>query len=87
MKFEYEFRDEGPRRISFEYASDAREQLKSARDGDACVLYVNKAACCFLAKAFAKLALGSHAPGFHFHLTEDLNAEKAEALRIVLLGT
>jgi hypothetical protein len=81
-RFSLEFDDDGPSSLSYEV--DRAAHFSSALDQGAPVLYVNRVAARVLATVFAKLALGSHQPGFHVHLEVDFDSESAEALRVIL---
>jgi hypothetical protein len=83
--FHFEFDDEGPRTLTFEYDGQYEQRSETIIEDGVPVLYVNKQACAVLAKVFGKMALGSYQPGFHVHLEKDFNAEREEMLRIVLL--
>jgi hypothetical protein len=84
-KFEFEFEDLSSRNtISFEYDGEVEEKMSVMCESGVSVIYVNRQALLFLAKTFIKLALGEYPTGFHIHLSQDLDADQPEALRIVL---
>jgi hypothetical protein len=84
--FSFEFDDEGPRTLTFDYDGRYEQRLETSAEDGVVVLFLNRQACTVLAKMLAKIALGSYEPGFHVHLEQDLNADKPEALRVVLLS-
>ena len=83
--FDYNFEDEGPRRLSYETSGDSSERAEVVIEDGTAVLYVNQRAAEVLAKILVKLALGSYSAGFHLHVPKNLNSDDAEALRVVLL--
>jgi hypothetical protein len=84
-KFEFEFEDLSSKNtISFEYDEEVEEKMSVLCENDVPVIYVNRQALLFLAKAFIKMALGEYSTGFHIHLSQDLDADQPEAIRIVL---
>ena len=85
-KFEFEFEDQSPSTISFEYDVSAEEKISVLIEDGIPVLYVNRQALLFLVKTFAKMALCDYPDGFHVHLTKDFDADEAEALRVILNG-
>jgi hypothetical protein len=82
--FECDFEDLGPDRLSYEAEGPPQETASAAVEDGVAVLYVNKGACRLLAEVFAKLALGTHAKGFHVHLRQNFDFEGPEMLRITL---
>jgi hypothetical protein len=48
------------------------------------VIYANREAFLLLARSCAKFGLGGYSSEFHVHLTQDFDADKGEALRLVL---
>ena len=87
-RFEFEFDDQSPRgTISFDYDEAVDERMSILVENDVSVLYANRAALVFLAKAFIKMALCPYPDGFHFHLNQDLDADRPEALRVTLNET
>jgi hypothetical protein len=84
--FRFEFEDEGPKTLSFDYDGQYEQRLESAVENGAVVLYLNRQGCAVLAKVLAKMALGSYEPGFHLHFEKDFNAEQKEVLRLVLVS-
>lgn len=80
-KFEYEFKDESPRGITFEYdESMGDESLEVIKTEDQVGIHLNKAGCLVLAKALIKMAYCDYEEGFHFHLNEDFDGEKPQVL-------
>lgn len=80
----YEFEDLGPDRLAFTISEPPSEKMIATSENGTTALNVNKAAYGVMAESFASLAEGSHREGFHVHLHEDFDAERPEALRIVL---
>ncbi len=84
-KFEFEYDDASAKgELSFEYAAEGEEKLSVSLENGVPVVYANQEAFLFLARTCAKIALGEYSSGFHIHLTTDLDAEQAEAIRLVL---
>ena len=84
-KFDFEFEDLSSKNtISFEYDDEVEEKMSVLCENDVPVIYVNRQALLFLAKTFIKMALGEYSTGFHIHLSQDLDADQPEAIRIVL---
>ena len=84
-QFEFEFEDLSSRNtISFEYDGEVEEKMSVLCENDVPVIYVNRQALLFLAKTFIKMALGEYPIGFHIHLSQDLDTDQPEAVRIVL---
>lgn len=73
--------------ITYEYVERSSEQLRvEHRDG---VPYVigNSEGLLALAKLLIKVSAGKHCGGFHLHLREDFDSDRAEVLRIMLQET
>ncbi|HEU0179566.1 MAG TPA: hypothetical protein VFV58_35480 [Blastocatellia bacterium] len=84
-KFEFEFEDLSSRNsISFDYNGEVEEKMSVLCENDVPVIYVNRQALLLLAKTFIKMALGEYPTGFHVHLSQNLDADQPEAMRIVL---
>lgn len=84
-QFAYEFEDDiSGKTISFEYDNETEENLTIDIEGDIPVIYANRQALIFLAKIFIKMSMGTYDPGFHVHVHQELDADKSEALRIIL---
>ena len=83
-KFNFEFDDVSHKNeISFEYDGD--ESLKVEIVDGQPFIYVNKSASAFLARFFAKLALGEYQNGFHIHFKEDFEDEPNQDVLAVLV--
>lgn len=83
--FNYSFIDLSSKSsIAFEYDGNVEEKLEVNIEDGVPVISGNKQTFLFLAKLFAKLSLSDYETGFHVHLTTDLDADKPEAVRIVL---
>jgi hypothetical protein len=84
-KFEYEFEDAScGNTISFEYNSEKEEKMAVIVENGIPAIYLNREALLLLAKTFVKIALGTYSSGFHLHLSQDFDADKPEAVRIIL---
>jgi hypothetical protein len=86
LRFEFEFDDTGPSNLQYEFEGPPNQKAEVAIEAGVPSLYISKDACKVLAQIFAKLALGSHSMGFHLHLRQDFDFDKAEILRIVLVS-
>jgi len=82
--FTFVFDDESPRKVTFDYSSDATEELNVTVEDEIPVLYANKKGLLTLAKLFVRLAHGDYAAGFHVHVSKDFDADKSETLRVVV---
>lgn len=83
-RFDFEFEDQSATgTISFEYSESDERLVVSVEDGVS-IVYGNQPALLALGKTLIKMALGAYPDGFHVHLHEDLDADKPEALRVVL---
>ena len=83
-KFEFEFKDESPRNISFEYDRDIEEKLEVVMENGKPFLYANQQAYMALAKTFIKMAMCDYPIGFHVHLHKDFDADLTETLCCIL---
>lgn len=84
-RFEFEFEDESRHStISYEYDENIEESIDISIESGVPVIYGNKQAFYFLAKTFAKLALGDYEDGFHIHLNKDFDSEEIEVIRVVI---
>src|SRR5262245_39410208 len=84
-KFEFEFEDISSKgSIKFEYDDDLGEKMCVRVENGVPVVYANRTAFLFLARTFAKIALGEYRPGFHIHLYQDLDADQPEGIRFIL---
>ena len=84
LHFECDFDDLGPNRITYQTSGPPTETACTVVEDGTPVLYLNRGACKLLAEIFAKLALGTHADGFHLHLPKDFDSGEVEMLRIVI---
>ena len=84
LQFERDFEDQGPSRLTYEIASPDRANATVATEDGEAVLYLNEEACKVFAEIFAKLALGTYTQGFHLHVRENFDFDRAEILRISL---
>lgn len=85
-KFEFEFEDTSASgTISFDYNEDLEEKMSAVVENGVPVIYLNRQALILLIKTFVKIALGQYQAGFHLHFYEDFDADKPEAIRIVLI--
>lgn len=82
--FNFEFAEEKPNHITFDYDPNADEELDTAIEDDVPILYANRPALISLAKAFIKMAMGDYTDGFHIHLRKDLNADWPDRLIVML---
>jgi hypothetical protein len=82
--FTYEFENEAPNRISFEYSPEADEKLETSVQGEEVVLYLNKPGMLTLAQTLIKIAEGDYKEGFHVHLRKDFNADLPDRLTVIL---
>ena len=82
--FSFEFEQERPNHITFDYSPEADEELDALVENSVPILYANRPALLSLAKAFIKMALGDYQEGFHIHLRKDLNADEPDRLIVVL---
>lgn len=83
--FVFEFDDQSQQgTISFDYDEAVDERMSVLVENGVPVIYANRAALIFLAKTFIKIAVCPYRDGFHVHLNQDLDAEKAEAVRVIL---
>lgn len=84
-RFEFEFDDHSQQgTISFDYDEAVDERMSVCVENGIPAIYANRAALAFFAKTFIKMALCPYPDGFHIHLNQDLDAEKPEALRVIL---
>ena len=84
-RFEFEFEDQSQGgTISFEYSDSVDERLSVSIEDGVSVVYANRAALLVLAKTFIRMVLCPYADGFHVHLSEDLDGDKSETLRVIL---
>ena len=87
-RFEFKFDDQSQQgTISFDYDEAVDERMSVLVENGIPVIYANRATLFFLAKTLIKMALCPYPDGFHVHLNEDLDAEKPEALRMILNET
>ena len=82
--FIFEYEEEKPNRITFDYSPDADEELDSAAENGVPIVYANRSALLTLARLFIKMANGPYRDGFHVHLRKDLNADESDRLIIML---
>ena len=82
--FRFEFAQERPNHITFDYSPEADEELDTLVENGVPILAANRPALLSLAKAFIKMALGDYQEGFHIHLRKDLNADEPDRLIVVL---
>lgn len=82
--FNFEFEEERPNHITFEYSPDGDEELDTLVENGVPILYANRPALLTLAKLFVKMALGEYKDGFHLHLRKDLNADEQDRLIVML---
>lgn len=84
-RFEFEFDDQSQQgTISFAYDDAVDERMSVLVENGIPVIYANRATLVFLAKTFIKMALCAYPDGFHVHLNQDMDADKPEALRVIL---
>ena len=83
-RFQFEFEQDGPNRISFEYSPNADEKLAATSEGGVAALYLNRPGMLTLARTLIKMAEGDYKEGFHVHLRKDFNADLADCLTVVL---
>lgn len=83
-RFQFEFEQEGPNRISFEYSPNADEKLGVTSENGTAALYLNRPGMLTLARTLIKMAEGSYKEGFHVHLRKDFNADLPDCLTVVL---
>jgi len=81
--FTYEFEQNRPNQITYEYSLEEDEKLDTEIDGEEAVLYLNKSGARMLAKILIKMAEGDYEKGFHVHLNKDFG-ELSQRLRVVL---
>ena len=84
-KFEFEFEDQSPKTISFEYCEALEEKMSVVVESGVPVIYANRSALLFLAKTLAKMGMCEYEDGFHIHLNTDFDSDKPEALRVVIV--
>ncbi|SPF37628.1 hypothetical protein SBA4_2030002 [Candidatus Sulfopaludibacter sp. SbA4] len=82
--FNFDFQEEPPNHITFEYSPEADEDLDTLVENGVPVLYANQTALLSLARLFIKMALGEYKDGFHVHLRKDLNADEPDRLIVML---
>lgn len=82
--FTFEFEEEKPNRITFDYSPEADEELDSAVEHGVPIVYANRSALLTLGKLFIKMAKGPYQDGFHIHLRKDLNADEGDRLIVML---
>src|SRR5438132_1228310 len=83
-RFNFEFEEELPNHITFEYGPEADEEIDTLVENGVPILYANRSALLSLAKLFIKMAIGGYADGFHVHLQKDLNADEQDRLIVML---
>ena len=83
-RFLYEFEQDAPNRISFEYSPNADEKLEATSENGTATLYLNRPAMLTLARTLIKMADGDYREGFHVHLHRDFNADLPDCLTVVL---
>ena len=66
--FNFEFEQERPNHITFDYSPEADEELDTLVENGLPILYANRPALLSLARLFLKMALGEYKEGFHVHL-------------------
>ena len=81
-RFNIRFDNEGPNALSYELGTNAR--LQCTVENGVPVVWVNREGARVLAEIFAKLALGTHATGFHVHLGRDLDPDGPDVVRLAL---
>jgi len=69
--FQFDFVDESPKKVTFEYSAADDEVLRFGFEGSEYYLNANKAGFLALAKLFLKMSLSEYPTGFHTHLGED----------------
>jgi hypothetical protein len=82
--FKFEFEEEKPNHITFDYSPEGDEELDSVVENGVPILSANRPALISLAKTFIKMAMGEYGDGFHVHLRKDLNADEPDRLIVML---
>jgi hypothetical protein len=82
--FSFEFEEDRPNQITFDYGPAADEELDTAVENGVPIIQANRSALLSLAKLFIKMALGDYTDGFHVHLRKDLNADEGDRLIVML---
>jgi hypothetical protein len=80
----FEFEQEKPNHITFEYSPEADERLDTVIENGEPIVYLNRSGLTTLAKILLKMSLGRYSDGFHVHLYKDFNARERECLTIML---
>jgi hypothetical protein len=84
-RFELEFRDEGPKRLTLEYSQAHDETLRSVQRDSTCrVITLNPSGCVALAKILLKLGLGSYPNGYRVALRSDFDGNELDSVIIEL---
>ena len=66
--FEFQFEDQSPGTIQFDYSESADERLRVSVEDGISVIDANRAALMLLAKTFIRIAQCPYPDGFHVHL-------------------
>jgi hypothetical protein len=82
--FNFEFEENKPNRITFDYSPEADEEFDTAIEDGIPILYANRPGLISLAKTLIKMAMGEYSDGFHVHLRKDLNADEPDRLIVML---
>lgn len=82
--FTFEFEEEKANTLTYECSMAEDEKLSTSVENGVSTIYANRSALITLAKLLAKMALGSHAGGFHVHLHQDFNSELPDCLTVIL---
>jgi hypothetical protein len=80
----FEFTEEEPNKITFEYSPEADERLDTLIENGEPIVYLNRSGLTTLAKILLKMSVGRYSDGFHVHLYKDFNADERECLTIML---
>ncbi|MEM1367458.1 MAG: hypothetical protein AAGG02_05435 [Cyanobacteria bacterium P01_H01_bin.15] len=81
-KFEFEFEDSSAQNsIEFDFSQDMNEEIEVHIENETAVFYASKSAYLMLAKAFIKMSLCNYSSKFHFHLRQNFDAEREDAVR------
>lgn len=82
--FTYEFEQDRPNRITFEYSPEGDEKLDTNVQEGIPFLSLNRPGMITLAQTLIKMANGEYSAGFHIHLRKDFDGDLPEKLAIVL---
>ncbi len=85
-KFEFEFTDcPSKAEITFDYNAEMDEEMEVVIEQGTTIMYANRQAYLALAKAFIRMALSEYPDGFHFHLGQNFDGDREDAMRFHLV--